>query len=133
MRICRMIELRFYELHRIFPRFKFWRICRALGIKPYKWQRDYALGKVAYLQYPAGRATGKTMAVMLRLLMVHPYEPFNIQQIMAQDPDFLTGDRRRMFWYDGEYKRLANKCARVNIPVWTAVNIHALYDNYNWN
>jgi hypothetical protein len=70
--MIRKLKLLFYKLHRIFPRFKFWRICKALKIKPTTWQRDYALGRVERLQYPAGRGNGKTTAVMLRLLMVYP-------------------------------------------------------------
>lgn len=128
--MIRKLQLLFYELHRIFPRFKFWRICKALGIKPYKWQRDYALGCVGYLQYPAGRATGKTMAVMLRLLMVYPGEPFDAQEILGTDPDYDTRYRARMLWYDGEYRRLANKCYRANIPVTLRLNIYPLHDRY---
>ncbi len=124
----RQIQLLFYELHRIFPRFKFWRICRALGIKPYKWQRDYALGIMERLQYPAGRATGKTTAVMLRLLMVYPGKPFDVEAILRADPDFDVTKRGRMWWYDGEYKRLAHTCARANIPVTLRINIFYLYD-----
>jgi len=127
----RKLQLIFYKLHYIFPRFKFWRICRVLGIKPYKWQRDFALGVVAYLQYPPGRATGKTTAVMLRLLMMQPYKFYYIQQTLANDPDFSTCDRRRVYWYDGEYKRLAHKCAKAHIPVQLSVNIFALCDRDN--
>lgn len=128
--MIRKIELLFYELHRIFPRFKLWRICKVLGIKPYKWQRDFALGR-GPLVYPKGRATGKTTAVMLRLLMIHPMRdplaPFAPLVCLREDPDFTTKNRHRMIWYEMEYNRLARKCYKARIPVNTTMRLNHLW------
>ena len=48
-------------------RYRLWKICWAIGIKPYPWQRAFALGKTGSDEFPQGRCTGKTMAVMLRI------------------------------------------------------------------
>ena len=118
MSIVRKIELLFYELHYKFPRFKLWRICRALEIKPYPWQRDFALGKTEILQYPTGRRTGKTMAVMLRLLMEHPLSSDNTAlQILLNDPDYCKAHYRMLLGYDNEYARQALRCYKAHIPV----------------
>ncbi len=58
------------------------RICRQLHIKPYYWKKKFALGRRGHLCAPPGRATGKTMAVMLRLL------------VLTDTLDFKNSERR---------------------------------------
>lgn len=126
--MIRRIMLLFYELHYKFPRFKLWRICRVLKIKPYNWQRAFALGKTESLQYPPGRATGKTMAVMLRLLMGNPNNSIgNEPEIMANDPDYCTADRHMLYWYGLEYRRLSILCYNASIPVRMDLNLIDLH------
>lgn len=45
-------------------RWRLWRVCKRLGIRPYKWQKDYALGKDMRISLWT-RRSGKTMAVVL--------------------------------------------------------------------
>lgn len=101
-----------------FRRYKFRRICKALKIKPYKWQKKVALapadGIVEFWLYDKGRAEGKTTAIMLQLLMQHPHEPFNTRMILDGDPDF---DVCRIRWYEQEWKRLQKTCMDAGIPV----------------
>lgn len=48
------------------PRYKLWRICRAIGIKAYPWQRDFALQRrLPINELYGGRRNGKTLAVMI--------------------------------------------------------------------
>ena len=123
----RRMELFFYRLHQTFPRFKLRRICRALGVRPLKWQRDFALGR-GPLVYPPGRATGKTTAVMLRLLMFGPcFTPFTPLGILQVDPDFTTTNRHHLVWYEQEYNRLARKCYAARIPVNTCLQVRHLW------
>lgn len=82
-------------MHKHFKRYRLRKICKALGIVPYPWQRDFALGKTDTLNAPEGRATGKTMAVMLRLLMVYPGKPMNALHTLRADPDFRTANKDR--------------------------------------
>lgn len=129
MTIRRFLQLFRYSIYKIFPRFKFRRICKALEIKPYKWQKDFALGVMNRLQYPEGRATGKTMAVMLRLLMLDPikaYESLDYLEILRNDPDFKTNIRCRLMWYEGEYRQLSNLCCIKGIPVPMMLRIYML-------
>ena len=79
-----------FKLGLIRRRFRLWRICRAIGITPYKWQADFALGILDYPNYPKGRATGKTMAVMLRLLMQEQRNIIRVGYILRCDPDFAV-------------------------------------------
>lgn len=128
MSIVRKIVLLFYELHYKFPRFKLWRICRALKIKPYIWQRDFALGKMETLIYPLGRATGKTTAVMLRLLMEHPFSnDKNTLKIMSNDPDYCWANRHMLNWYHAEYRRISHRCYEAHIPVRMDLNLVDLH------
>ena len=98
-------------------RYRLWRICKAIGIKPYAWQCAYALGLVDGLEYPAGRRTGKTMAVMLRLLMgIDPCE-HGMQQVLNNDPDWNGRDPHRRRWYTYEYRRLYWYCVQAGVSV----------------
>lgn len=102
------------QLH--FPRYKLWRVSKALGIKPHPWQRDFALRKTdSFGDAGMFRQTGKTMAVMLRILMrtnmfVEPY-------MFADDPDWLERDKVWVKWYIHKYRNLSFRCAAAGIPV----------------
>ena len=124
----RWIKQRIYELQLHCPRFKLWRLCKLLGVKLYPWQREFALGHTdsipAELTYI--RASGKTMAVWLRLLMANPGQPIDILKVLNQDPDFTTTYRRRLLWYQEEYWVLSNKCRCNNIPCQVDLRIYAL-------
>ena len=98
-----------------FPKYKLSRICRTIGIKPYSWQRDYALGRTAKFGGGAGRATGKTMAVMLHLLMA--YTNSIDLQMFGLDPDWDGRNPHRRRWYINEYRKLYTKCINAGIPV----------------
>lgn len=97
-----------------FPRYKLHRICKAIGIKPHKWQKDFALDEFPRLIFDYGRGTGKTTAVMLRLLMQHPRSKFCAETVLIADPDYR---KDRMRWYGDEYRKLKNKCLAAGIPV----------------
>ena len=67
---------------------------------------------------------------MLRLLMVHPGQSFDILKILRADPDFDTSNRMRLGLYDGMYRRMAWRCYKSNIPVTTDLRIYQLHDHY---
>lgn len=103
-------------------RWRFWRICHAVGIKPYPWQRDFELGLIGCDAFPKGRATGKTMAVMLRILMLPPNaSQVAVRTILARDPDWDPRDPRRCRWYAYEYMRLRVMCAEQGIETVNAL------------
>ena len=97
---------------RRFPKYRLRRICKAIGIKPYKWQKEFALAPVVHLLPNDGRGTGKTTAVMLRLLMQPPRTKFLLETTLCADPDYLP---HRLRWYRYEYKRLRSICASKGI------------------
>lgn len=90
----------------ILKRYRLWKICKVIGIKPFRWQRDFALGRTDILNAPEGRATGKTTAVMLRLLLTCESDVSQIIRILKADPDFILFDRVRTAWYHYEYMKL---------------------------
>lgn len=105
-------------MHRHFKRYRLRKICQALDIVPYSWQAAFALGKIDDLPcVSCGRACGRTMAVMLRLLMVMPGEPHDILGTLRKDPDFTNERMMAIVWYNEEYDRLMEKCRRAGIPV----------------
>ena len=100
-----------WMLQRI-PRYRLWRICKAIGIKPYLWQREYALAPVVHLVPDCGRGTGKTTAVMLRLLMHPPRSKYVLEVTLCADPDYMPS---RLRWYREEYNRLRAICVAKGI------------------
>lgn len=99
-------------------RYKLWKICRAIGIKPYPWQRAFALGKASSNEFPQGRCTGKTMAVMLRLLVSTYEEAADLQwvgTVLAADPDWSPHFYSRARWYCDEHRRLWWRCYDAGI------------------
>lgn len=129
MRIFKTIDR--WLLHRC-PRYRLWRICKAIGIKPYKWQKRYVLNNDECL--PGGRRDGKTLACMLRILMI----PKNNADAWAEagrliqlDPDYYPNwDQKRLWWYSKEYRRLKRLCLDAGIPV-LQVEPYRMIEEYN--
>ena len=101
----------------VYKRYRLNKICKAIGIKPFLWQRSFALGRTDVLNAPEGRQTGKTTAVMLRLLLTCESDVSQIIRVLKADPDFILFDRVRTGWYDCEYRKLSDICAYAHIPV----------------
>lgn len=105
--------MRMNMLKNLRRRWRLWRICRKLDIKPHPWQREFALGLTDSLEYLSGRQLGKTIAVMLRLLMLRYDASLNLNEILcivSQDPNFLIDSPERIEWYQQEYDRMARAC-----------------------
>ena len=98
--------------------YKLWRISEALGIKPYEWQRAFALGETNSISATT-RRSGKTMAVMLRLLMLKPDAPDDFMwHILRLDPDYaMIVPTARAAWYRREYRKYSTICDKAGIPV----------------
>lgn len=102
-------------------RYKFRRICKALEIKPFGWQQDFALEPYppripAWLR--GGRCNGKTTAVILRLLLLPvnaPKEP--ALRILREDPGLAHWEGYRVHWFSQEYRRCYVACIQAEIPV----------------
>ena len=125
MRILKMID---YYMLRHLPRYRLFRICNAIGITPYKWQKRYALNRAEYM--PDGRASGKTTAVMLRILMItnnniHAWA--RAGKYLMYDPDF---EMDRIIWYSKAYRGLRDLCLDAGIPV-LRVEIYRMVGAYN--
>lgn len=114
MQMMKKID-RWFCLHS--KKYKLWRISKALGIKPYKWQRAFALGKTDSLGVTS-RGGGKTFAVMLRLLLLKPDADDEFMRfILGLDPDYVTSIARRTMWYREEYRKYSTICDNAGIPV----------------
>lgn len=101
----------FVRVHRyLADRIRLRRICKRLGINPFPWQRRFALGLDDQLEAQPGRQTGKTTAVMLRLLMMRKADYFEASKVLYCDPDFSNGFVSRCDWYSQEYRRLSELC-----------------------
>lgn len=87
-------------------RWRLWRICRKLKIKPMKWQKRYVLtGNFTWDEM--GRETGKTTAVILYGLVRGIHTDKDIHNLAFKDPDTINIIRVNIF--DREYRKYANK------------------------
>jgi hypothetical protein len=72
---------------------------------------------------PTDRRTGKTVAVILRALMVNPKKvrrdvrALLLENIMRGDPDYKKDDPKRREIYRREYDSLSHRCLAAGIPV----------------
>ena len=88
-------------------RWRLWCVCRKLGIKPYKFQRQFALtGKC---KWPSGRCNGKTMAVMLYGLIRDLDAEQDLHVLSQFDPDVIGYPARRRNVFVREYYGLLRK------------------------
>ena len=95
---------KFYE--KICAIFRLWRICRKLKIKPYSWQKDFALGVTNILEYYPTRQSGRTTAIMLRLLLLDKPDLGEAACILACDWDWNPKSDHLVGWYDYEYTKM---------------------------
>lgn len=83
------------------------RICKVLEITPYKWQKEYVLADKGMMLY--GRCIGKTMAVVLRILVRGPSKGLYPARDLLNDPD-IGVDRHRLDITYMEYRECFEKC-----------------------
>lgn len=99
-----MSELRSIEA--IWLRWRLWKVCRKLNIKPYDFQRQFALtGKC---KFPSGRCNGKTLAIMLYGLIRGVDTEVYARVLAFSDPDAHISYMRRDV-FASEYMRLWKK------------------------
>ena len=96
-----------------FPLYKLYCIRRALKLDRRQWQTDFALGHSDWLPPSEDRQSGKTVAVMLRILMGPPGDIANYT-MLSFDPDY---SRRIDRWYIQIYIKLSRICKEAGIPV----------------
>lgn len=103
-------------LCRWFPRYKLRCILRACELEARPWQINYALG-LSY-RMAMRRQSGKTTAVILRMLMSDPMRPHALNVFKWLDPDyFLLHQHMRDKFYYYEYHKCYVRCIEAGIPV----------------
>lgn len=91
-------------------RIRLWQICKKLRIKPYLWQKKFALGKTNVLEFYSVRQSGRTTAVILRLLMMDKPDSDEAACILACDPEWNPRNVERVVWYAQAYGNLYSCC-----------------------
>ena len=72
--------------------------------------KKFALGKTNVLEYYPVRQSGRTTAVMLRLLMMDKPNSDEAACILACDPDWNPRNVERVVWYAQAYGKLYSSC-----------------------
>lgn len=106
-------------MKRLIARFRLWRICRALGIKPYPQLKNYVLDRNAEI-FSGGRRNGKTMAIIVDELVYKRVPPSllwcNMNCIFCRDPDYARVPMAER-WHTYEIKRAIRICESAGIDV----------------
>lgn len=106
-------------IKRMIARFRLWRICKALGIKPYPQLKKYVLDRNEEI-FGGGRANGKTMAVIVDELVYKRVPPSLLWCGMTcrfcLDPDY-TRVHSAERWYAYEIKKAIKVCESAGIDV----------------
>lgn len=113
-------------IDRIVYRWRLWKICKRLDIKPYPWQRDYVLGRSNSL--PIFSRSGKTMAVILYgLVRKIRYQDDIYKLAWQRDPDCKCRSsfeaRCRQDWFYREYIGTALRAGLHKRPGRKGVNM----------
>lgn len=96
----------FNPIEAIRLRWRLWKVCRKLNIKPYDFQRQFAL--TGRCKFPRGRCNGKTMALMLYGLIRNINYETGVRVLAHYDPDACKSYMRRDVFVR-EYMRLWEK------------------------
>lgn len=91
-------------------RIRLWKICKKLRIKPYLWQKKFALGKTNVLEFYSVHQSGRTTAVILRLLMMDKPNSDEAACILACDPDWKPRSMNCVAAYTHMYEELYSSC-----------------------
>lgn len=89
-------------------------ICKAINIKPYQWQMDYATTGAAI--FPKERQSGRTTAIMLHTLLLDPQNAYELFLLLSSDPDFHP-PISQMVWYYNHYTHLVRLCRAAGIEL----------------
>lgn len=106
-------------IKRMIARFRLWRICRAIGIKPYPQLKSYILNRNGEI-FGGGRRNGKTTALIVDELVYKRVPPSLLWCDFAcrfcRDPDYwkIHGSER---WYANELKKAVMMCESAGIDV----------------
>ena len=98
---------------RIYYKRRLMKICKVLEITPYGWQEEFVLKDIP-IRMPGGRCTGKTMAVVLRILVRGPWKGAFPLRGLALDPDAC----KNRYVLDAtycEYRRCYEVCNRAGL------------------
>ena len=93
-------------LEGIVLRWRLWKACKVLGIRPYKFQREFAIK--GYCKWPEGRRNGKTMAVALYGIVRGVKKPKDVYALARRDPDMWATTMMRDTFAQ-EYRKLVKK------------------------
>ena len=112
-------------------RWRLWSVCRRLKIRPYRWQREYALGKSYKLMTEKG--CGKSTAVMLYGLIHKVITPNAIAYMVLWDP-YARRDNRAARWSVAEYLTLVWQVWKCDIPKVNVVytEVVKLKEYFDW-
>ena len=120
-------------INRIKRYIRYLRICNALGIKLSSWQKDFVLNNKSVPDYANGRGTGKTLVVLIKLMLDTDYRTTKPEaiRVLMNDKDFVLTHRGLVEQYQKMYNKMRDKCLRKGIKV-SKIDFVGLNDPRDW-
>lgn len=105
-------------LCKISRRYKYHAICKATRMTKIGWQKEFVLKEMSIpLEQEITRGSGKTTAILMKLLMLDGLNEAEAKKVLLKDPDWTYDSKYRKIWYEYEHKMMVDQCMEYGIPV----------------
>lgn len=112
---------------------RYLRICNALKIKLFPWQKDFVLNNKPIPKYYMGRGTGKTITVLIKLMLDTDYRTTKSEaiRVLMSDTDYVVTNRNKAGQYQNMYNDMRDKCLKKGIKI-SKIDFIGLCDPKGW-
>ena len=120
-------------INRIKRYIRYLRICNALGVKLLPWQKNFVLNDESFPDYANARCTGKTLIVLIKLMLDTNWcttKPEAIRVLM-NDKDFVLTNKGLVAEYQKMYDDMRDKCLKKGIKV-SKIDFVGLNEPRDW-
>lgn len=112
---------------------RYLRICNALEIRLLPWQQNFVLSGKPFPEYANGRCTGKTLVVLIKLMLdtdYHTTKP-EVIRVLMNDKDFVLTHKALVKGYQDMYNDMRDKCLKKGIKV-SKIDFVGLNETKDW-
>lgn len=120
-------------INRIKRYIRYLRICNALKIKLFPWQKDFVLDNKPIPEYYMGRGTGKTITILIKLMLDTDYYTTKSEaiRILMNDKDFVLTHKGLATEYQKKYDSMRDRCIKKGIKI-SKIDFIGLNEPRDW-
>ena len=97
------------------------------------WQKDFVLNNESFPDYTNGRGTGKTLTVLIKLMIDTDYHTTKSEavRVLMNDKDYALTNKGLAVAYQKMYDEMREKCLKKGIKV-SKIDFITLDDKRYW-